>query len=202
MTPKKATKVRDMYAQYRAHPVAVAIDPLRVDAMDYVEKMFRERVAAFAKRVETETNERDVLCPSPDERKYWNKLSNAKYHQMLADRAFMHSITRILPKVKQYDYKEPQRCEIDPEAVEKAVRDEREMASLQYDMFIVKLIGKIGDCLTAEIDGNHVWGLSRLTVHKVGDVKEIWKTQQIYNRSSLGKWFPQWPSRQINKGRT
>lgn len=192
MTDKQKAKVRDQYAQHRAHPVAVAVEPQRQIAMDKAEHMARARVAAFAKRIETEGNDLDSLVPYPDTL----RVTGRQYHIMMADRGFAKSITRRLP-YDHYSYRAPYLVEIDLEAVEKYVADQREMASLQYDIFIVKLVGKIGDCITAVLEGNHVWGESFLTI----DGAIIWKTQQIDNRSVHGKWFPQWPSRQVKHKR-
>jgi hypothetical protein len=79
---------------------------------------------------------------------------------------------------------------------ERFIKNAREDAAAQYDMFVAKLVKKIGHCDTATLTGNHVWGWSFLTVTKGSD-KEVWKTQQIVNQSKLGKLFNQWPSRKV-----
>lgn len=72
------------------------------------------------------------------------------------------------------------------------------MAADEYDAFICKLVGKVGDVVSAELTGDHVWSHSILTVTKKDGAEtfgERWKTQQIWNISVLGNEFPQWPTR-------
>jgi len=72
-----------------------------------------------------------------------------------------------------------------------------ENAAFQYDAFIAKLDKKIGEAVSAELSGNHVWSFSVLTVEKADGSIEHWKTQMIINFSKLGKMFNQFPTRKI-----
>ena len=94
----------------------------------------------------------------------------------------------------------------DPHIVKSSQKRERvfvekamEMAASQYDMFVAKLVGKIGKCDAASLSGSHVWGYSVLTVVK-GEAVERWQTQQIVNQSALGTVFNQWPTRKLKGG--
>ena len=78
---------------------------------------------------------------------------------------------------------------------------EKRLAADQYDLFVMKMVRKIGPCKRATIKGNHIWGESFLTVSFADKADEIWKTQQIINTSKHGKRYPQWPSRIIAEHR-
>lgn len=87
----------------------------------------------------------------------------------------------------------------DERAVEKFIDEARVSAAMQYDMFICKMVAKVGEVDTAAIEGSHVWAESYLTVEKPDGSSQIWKTQQIVNYTKYGKPYYQWPSR-IVKG--
>lgn len=78
------------------------------------------------------------------------------------------------------------------------VKSAEEMAAVNYDRFVEKLVQKIGaGVVSATIEGNHVWGHSILTVTKEDGSVERWKTQTILNFSVHGTPFNQWPSRKV-----
>jgi hypothetical protein len=84
------------------------------------------------------------------------------------------------------------------EAIDRFIRQAEQGAALQYDMFICKMVKKIGaGAVDAEITGDHIWGYSFLTVTLKDGTTERWKTQQIWNYSVHGLRFPQWPSRKV-----
>ena len=80
--------------------------------------------------------------------------------------------------------------------VAKFIVDAQNEAARQYDLFVAKLVLKIGKAESATLEGNHVWDHSTLTVVKAGNT-ERWNTKQIWNVSKLGKDFPQWPTRKL-----
>lgn len=61
----------------------------------------------------------------------------------------------------------------------------------------MKLEMKIGEHLTATLEGNHVWGDSFITVEKANGENERWRTHTILNVSKLGLYFNQFPTRKI-----
>ena len=81
--------------------------------------------------------------------------------------------------------------------IDRFVAARKEQAAAEYDAFIAKLVKKIGPVVTAELDGNHVWSHSILTVVLKSGEQQRWKTQQITNISKYGKHFNQWPSRKM-----
>ena len=84
-------------------------------------------------------------------------------------------------------------------AIDRFLDQVREDAAAQYDAFVAKLVTKVGEVETADLEGNHVWGYSFLKVVKADGTTETWKTQQIVNVSKLGTVFNQWPTRKVKK---
>jgi len=73
----------------------------------------------------------------------------------------------------------------------------KEEAAAAYDLYVMKLVGKIGPCKTAKLVGNHIWSKSTLVVTFEDKLPEKWTTRTIINISKLGKVFLQWPTRKI-----
>jgi hypothetical protein len=92
-------------------------------------------------------------------------------------------------------------CLVDlvPAGVESYVTRIKKQAADEYQLFVKKLVAKIGDVLAADLDGNHVWSSSTLTVRKADGSVERWFTQQIVNVSCRGKYFNQWPTRKLKR---
>ena len=67
-------------------------------------------------------------------------------------------------------------------------------AAADFDAYVGKLTKKVGDVVSAKVEGA-LWQGSRLTVTKADGSIERWNTQQIINVSVLGKLFNQWPTR-------
>jgi hypothetical protein len=77
----------------------------------------------------------------------------------------------------------------------KYIKDARDDAAMQYDLYVMKLCGKCGEVDAAEIEGNHIWFSSSLAITKPDGTRELWITKMIHNRSKLGRSFLQWPTR-------
>ena len=67
------------------------------------------------------------------------------------------------------------------------IKEAQNKASIQYDKFVSRLNSKIGEVKRASLRGNHVRGISLLTIETVSGNIEVWRTQMIANRSKLGK---------------
>lgn len=174
------------------HPVAIAVEPLRADAV----KMAVEYAKAVIARVlaDLAANDWDALkcAPYPSSLKLGRNAylaAHAKYtlYRSLTERANEYASHRPgMPELlKQSDKSEARYL--------KSVADD---AEAQYIGFVCKLCAKIGACDSATLDGNFVWSHSILTVRK-GAAVERWKTQQIVNQSKLGTVFNQWPTRLV-----
>ncbi|QPI17949.1 hypothetical protein POP12_157 [Pectobacterium phage POP12] len=175
------------------HPVALAVEPLRADAMDKAEKAARVRVADVIAELKENDMDAQVTAPYPmsgfGRADYAEKKGHYSFVRMLTSRDPERTV--VCPRMNDPEY----RIE-NQEAVEHFVNRCREMASESYDAYICKLIGKIGDADKAELSGNFIWNESVLTVTK-GEEVSRWKTQMIVNVSKLGKLFNQFPTRKM-----
>jgi len=157
------------------HPVATAVAPLKADAIDRAEQVARN----IAKDVQTKLDAgHRFILPMQE----MLKLSGLDYERYKLNQHFYYSLT-LDNKISDKKFKA-------------FIAMYRADAAAQYDAFVLKLVGKVGPCISATLDGNHVWGYSILTVTKT-NTTERWKTQQIVNTSKLGKLFNQWPSRRM-----
>lgn len=186
-------------------PVRIAVEPLLNDAVEKAEQYAKKEVEWLKKKLEEHNWNIKTAFPYPDSlRTSRNEylLKQAQYH-------FAHSLTtknkEIHGEYGPYGHNPDVFVIIKEEAVERHIKDARETAATQYEMFIMKLEHKIGTHYTAILEGNHIWGESFLFV-TVNDpenpeqpLDQCWKTQQIDNCSKLGKWFPQWPTRKVKR---
>ena len=179
----KAAKILSDRAARAATPIGAAIEPLRAATLERVGADFDGYIARMSDRIERALGDFDVLAPAPNSR-----MSREEYKSRNAVRASYYAVC---------SFNDEKRIALNDEKVAKARLDEQAAAALAYDAFIAKLIAKVGDCVAATIDGSHVWGYSHLTVTKADGSVEVWKTQQILNRSVLGTLFNQWPSRRV-----
>lgn len=165
------------------HPITVCLEPLKTEAVARAEK----EAIAFIERVKVA-----VAAAGYDLRVY---APNAAHDiGMYLKRLTAERLTEWTQST--YRHNEPMLVRFVPEKIAKFVKDAKEDAAVAYDLFVMKMVTKCGTVDAAEIEGNHVWGYSILTVTK-GDAVERWKTQQIVNVSKHGLLFNQWPSRKI-----
>jgi len=202
----------DFAAQVAARePVGRVVHPLKADAV----KDAGDRARATIERVRVGLDEAgwaiNVAAPYPPRSmSAWS----ADYRTISAKASLYRKLTKEDEAATRAWHDAAPEAEEDRRAYFRAGRQEivrmsergmdrfiaraEEVAALEYDAFICKLVAKVGDCDDADLQGSHVWGHSILTVRK-GDEIERWKTQQIWNYSKLGNPYPQWPTR-IVKG--
>lgn len=180
-------------------PVGKAIHAQKADAVSYAEQKAREVVARVTKELAEHGNDGQAYAPYPSRMHY----NDPKYDSALAKHNLLHSLAKADQSKGYQSYGrkgEPYYMVIDPELVERFVENAMRDAALQYDMFICKMVRKIGHCDSAELQGDHVWSYSHLTVRK-GAATEVWKTQQIVNYTKYGRPYLQWPSRLLKGGK-
>jgi len=173
------------------HPVAAAILPLRNDAIERADLLAREHLIRLIAKLEEAGWNLDIVAPRPNSRD-----SREKYVSANRRRELFSSITTFVQDKPCRRANDPEFRARSAEREAAFIASAKEAAGLQYDAFVAKLVGKIGDCDDATISGNHIWSHSILTVTKGGTV-ERWKTQHIHNISKLGLLFNQWPSRKV-----
>ena len=173
------------------HPVETAVSPLKAEALARAEKDALDLIHRLIAQLEEKGWDLDKVAPRPN-----GQMSREQYQTM----AHRHSLfERVTTWVKPtFRLNEPNLRKRSPENEAQFVADAVTLAGQQYDAFVAKLIGKVGDCDSATLTGSHVWGYSILTVVK-GERIERWQTQQIVNQSKLGTLFNQWPSRLLKR---
>ncbi len=175
------------------HPVALAVEPLRVEAIARAEKNATKIVANVRKELKEAGGDLEKCTPYP------RKGFSMPEHEWRAAHAKYNLFSTLCRSDGACTYRpgDPRPGKIDPTYVTKYIDQHKKDAANDYDAFVVKLCQKIGDCSTATITGDHVWSKSFLTVEGVGVQAEVWMTQQIVNVSKLGRYFNQWPSRKL-----
>lgn len=193
----EAGETAESYAAMIAskEPVGLAIHPMKVDAIEAADKNMREYLENLLFKLNAAGDDLHEAFPYPKYNDYSDEARSARnVHNLVSyiteddenvelGRRQFHTMT--YKRVK---------CE---ERFERKVNEAREMAAIDYDSFIIKLVGKVGKCVDATIEGSHIWGYSFLTVTKEDGSKEVWKTQTILNFSKYGLPFNQWPSRKM-----
>lgn len=182
------------------HPVAIAIEPLRAAAVAMAREHAQSDIVAVREKLEAAGWDFRKAFPEPrwDDRNYkWLKFAQAEARAMV-----------IPVGERSYMPKAPMFVNMDIEGCARHVVQAEQAADAQYELYALKLIGKIGDCNTAELtrEFGGVWGDSLLVVTKgavltPSFVTERWHTQMIVNRSKLGKRFSQFPTRKLKPGR-
>lgn len=173
------------------HPVADAVEPLKADAIDRASLWAHEVIERYAAMLGEAAGDANKAAPYPDSR----TMNSHRYAMALAVYRRMHSLSKSTSRTGCRRPSEPDTREMDVEMCERFIEQCKESAAAQYDTFVAKLVGKIGECETATLTGNHVWGRSTLTVGKADGSVERWNTKQIVNVSKLGLLFNQWPTR-------
>jgi hypothetical protein len=167
------------------------VEPLRIQAVKKAEDHATNYVQRVINDLFTYEWDLEKAAPYP-----WSSLRMPRREAQIALRKYNSYKSLTTSKEVTRRRGEPDYVDMDEASVIRYVDACKEAASAQYTAFIAKLEMKVGDHVSATIQGSHVWGYSILTVQKVDGV-ERWKTQQIENVSKNGLYFPQWPSRKM-----
>lgn len=184
----------DTMAAKKLNPIEIAVAPLRTDAIERAEQdalAYIERA-----RADLEANGWDINKAAPYPFSFGGGIE--RYMAVYKHNNY-HAITEQDPKLRYQSSngKTPVYVVMSEKRSANFIQARKDQAALEYDAFVAKLIKKIGPVVSAELDGNHVWAHSILTVILKGGETQRWKTQQITNISKYGKFFQQWPSRKI-----
>lgn len=178
------------------NPIEAAVAPLKADAILRAEKEAKAAIENVRANLEKCGWDMQIAAPFPFSRDTrWR--SDAEIKSARSQHDFFSSLTEMRDGFS-YSGRIGAPClvQMSEDRCNRFIEVSKFEAAAQYDAFVAKLVRKIGVCDSAELDGNHVWGWSILTVRKGAEI-ERWKTQQIVNVSKLGKLFNQWPSRKI-----
>lgn len=175
----------------RLEPVGAALHELKGDAVAAASAEAREFIEKVRKELEEANWDINVAAPYPRYNDYSNyKVMREKHN------TYLRLVENAEEGYRSRRPGEPHIVKMSEKGMDWYINHREQAAAIYYDAFIVKMVNKIGDCDKVKVEGNHVWSFSMLTVNK-GDVVEFWKTQQIYNCSKFGVYFPQWPSRKV-----
>lgn len=183
-------------------PVGAALHPMKSDAVAEAIKQAQNTVRRVQADLEANGWDVEKCAPYPSSSsrrdRYVSELAKYRYVSELAKYQLYHSLTtedKNDERNRLRRHKQPHYVVMSEKGIARFIEESTKDAAFEYDMFICKMVGKVGDCISASIEGNHVWAHSILTVIKLKTGEERWKTKQIWNVSKLGKDFPQWPSR-------
>lgn len=173
-------------------PVGAALHPRKVDAIECAAQEAQARIGKMLAKLEADGWDINITAPYPNslrESRESYLIKQARHH------AFSN-ITKEDPARRNISMHGPHYRVRSEEGIARYINNAKQDAAFQYDAFICKMTLKIGEgAISAELAGNHIWGNSLLRVKMADGSEQDWHTQQIWNTSSLGKVFPQWPSR-------
>ncbi len=172
-----------------------AVNPLRVEAMDAAEERAQEVIDWAIKKLEEGGWDLEKVAPIPESG--WGR---DVYMEKRRRRTLFLTLVEKAPSASYLCGRpgEPYMVQMSEKAMARFISQAAEMACDQYDMFIYKLTEKVGEgVVSVSLEGNHIWGKSILHVTKEDGAVEKWKTQTIWNVSSLGTPFNQWPTRKV-----
>lgn len=175
------------------HPVATAVAPLKADAMQSAAEVAQQRIDHILAMLAEVNWDADKVAPYP-------RSSTMSRNDYLAAKRKYDLFRRLTGNANPHGCRhmhDPDFVKRDPEREARFIQEAQELAATQYELFVAKLINKIGNCTAATLQGNHVWSHSILLITKADGSTERWKTQQIWNVSKLGLHYPQWPSRKV-----
>jgi hypothetical protein len=171
-----------------ANPITAAVLPQKQDAFARAEQDARALAGKYLAKMEEHGMDLDAAYPR-------GKATDSRetYRAKMARHDLATRLTTYTAATRRWG--EPNIRAHKPENVDAFVAEMIKGAGDQYDLFVMKLVNKIGDVVDASLTGSHVWGYSTLTVTKADGSVERWTTMQIVNTSKLGTLFNQWPTR-------
>lgn len=172
--------------------IANAVEPLKQKSVDAAV----ERTINFHKFIIEKLTQHgfdiDAAFPRPS-----TKMSRSEYQAKYDLRAAADSI--IDYEKSTYRLNETRIVKVNPEKIIYEIEQATLNAQASFDAYVTKLNIKVGtgivDAQMGYVRG--IWSDSNLTVYKNDGSKEVWNTKCITNRSKLGKWFNQFPTRKL-----
>lgn len=168
--------------------IAIAVQPIKQSSIDAAVEATHEVIAKIKAKLEAANWDLNVAFPRPG-----IHTSRANYIAQKAAHDYARSL--VTPVQCSRRPSEPFMVTWCEEGVARAVNEAAKDAAFQYEAYVCKLVKKVGECNDAKMAFNNgVWFDSNLVVTK-GEIKEVWNTKCIVNRSVYGKVFNQFPTR-------
>jgi hypothetical protein len=183
------------------HPlITAAVEPLRLKAVEDAAMRAATFARSYLDQLKKDGMDANVSFPYPSSM----RLSRAEFAVKKADYNIVRSLTTHIDLPFTQENRNKDIRKVEKARVAKFIEEARERANIQFLLYVAKLTKKIGDLKTCELVDTgarfpSVWGWSFLRITKEDGSEQIWKTQQIWNRSKLNLDFPQWPSRQVKE---
>ena len=177
------------------HPIAVAVETLRAAAVARAEERANEKIKEIIADFQSHKWDIQQVAPYPDS----FKMSRSEWATKEAKYDLYHRLTEL---AGEYSGRrgQPVYVQMKTSRVQEYVKDAKEAAAIQYDAFVIKLIRKVGEVVSAACEAQAgVWGLSYLRIVRKDGSRETWQTQQIINYSVLGTPYNQWPTRKLKR---
>lgn len=181
-TERKVAAIKEAVTAGVASPIALAIAPLRDEAVADAMTWATED-AARAKIVLTDSGFDIEVAAPPAPRK-------ARKHEQAAASLYRLRLWAFL----DVDKRTGKAGWSETGAQAYIARKMREAAE-EFDSFVMKLDGKVGAHTTATLAQGRTWNYSVMHVTLADGTVQMWKTQRIVNTSVLGLRFNQWPTR-------
>lgn len=179
------------------HPVARAVEPLRVAAVERALAHADSTVIKIRQELEAAEWDANKVAPYPDS----GKVDRGQYRALYKYYQLVRRVTRPDEKKQPHrlSFQEAEIVQMFDDGIAAYRRAMEEEAEAQYIAYVCKLIRKVeqdGEVQGAELAVNFsgVWGRSRLTVTLADNSTRRWLTKTIINRSPLGTLFNQWPT--------
>ncbi len=190
---RKEAEVRK-YSQASESVVGKALDPLRIKAIAEAKANAEEVVEEVSKKVAKHKGDINIIAPVPEVD--YSRRQNDEEKAMNARRSSIMRFAVVIEKDPMTG--NPLKVKMSKELCAQYIALRMDAAEQEFISFMYKLVAKVGGVKSAELkEQRGVWGLSHLTVVTDAGVTEVWKTQQIVNRSVHGTYFNQWPTRKI-----
>lgn len=182
--------------------IAAALAPHKTAAQDRAVEFAAARYQEFAAELIAANMELEIVAPRPHSfgPKFRGKIAYKqdmeRHNRFIALFAYDRDAGEKLGRSRGLTYNFPCVLKLCEEKRAKWLAGIREQASLNFDAYVAKLEGKVGEHVAAEYTGR-LWQESFIKVTKADGSVQNWKTQMIINISVLGNLFNQWPTRMV-----
>lgn len=172
--------------------IANAVEPLKQKSVDAAVERTINFHKSIIEKLQQNNFDIDAAFPRPK-----NFTSRAAYAAAGDLRAAVESIVDY--EKSSYRMDETRIVKVNADKIVYELEQAALNAQASFDAYVTKLSIKVG---TGIVDAHMgyvrgIWSDSNLTVYKNDGSKEVWNTKCITNRSKLGKWFNQFPTRKL-----
>lgn len=172
--------------------IAQAVQPLKQASVDAAVARTIASHKTIIEKLSQHGFNIDAAYPRPS-----TNMSRAAYHAAYELRSAVEAIVDF--EKSTYRLNEPKIVKVNSEKILYELEQTALDAEASFDAYVTKLNNKVGTGIVYAQMGfvNNVWSNSNLIVKKNDGSREVWNTKCIINRSKLGRWFNQFPTRQV-----